>query len=274
MGWLDGRVALVTGGGAGIGRAVVERFLAEGARVGVLERVAARVEQLQAAFGSAIVAVQGDVTRLADNQHAVDAALRAFGQLDIFVGNAGVFDRFISLADLPGEQLSAAFDELFGVNVKGAILGAKAALPALLKTEGCMIFTASVAGFFPGGGGPALHGIEARHGGINPPTGLRTRPHDPGERRGTRWHTNRPAWPGGIGTGPAPGPHTCHRSQAQAAGGPRWGVRFSGLEGKLQAHNRGNHRHHQWRQCPQYHPGCPYEPLTLTLSRRGRGQKR
>ena len=154
MGWLDGRVALVTGGGAGIGRAVVERFLAEGARVGVLERVAARVEQLQAAFGSAVVAVQGDVTRLADNQHAVDATVRAFGQLDIFVGNAGVFDRFISLADLPGEQISAAFDELFGVNVKGALLGAKATLPALLKTEGCMIFTASVAGFFPGGGGP------------------------------------------------------------------------------------------------------------------------
>jgi NAD(P)-dependent dehydrogenase (short-subunit alcohol dehydrogenase family) len=154
MGWLDGRVALVTGGGSGIGRAVVERFLAEGARVGVLERVAARVEQLQAACGSAVIAVQGDVTRLTDNQHAVDATVRAFGQLDIFVGNAGVFDRFISLADLPGEQISAAFDELFGVNVKGAILGAKAALPALLKTDGCMIFTASVAGFFPGGGGP------------------------------------------------------------------------------------------------------------------------
>ena len=148
MGWLDGRVALVTGGGAGIGRAVVERFLAEGARVGVLERVAARVEQLQAAFGSAVVAVQGDVTRLADNQHAVDATVRAFGQLDIFVGNAGVFDRFISLADLPGEQISAAFDELFGVNVKGALLGAKATLPALLKTEGCMIFTASVGRLF------------------------------------------------------------------------------------------------------------------------------
>src|SRR5262245_45329818 len=154
MGWLDGRVALVTGGGSGIGRAVVERFLAEGARVGVLERVAARAEQLQAAFGTGVVAVQGDVTRIADNQHAVDATVRAFGQLDIFVGNAGVFDRFITIADLPGEQISAAFDELFGVNVKGARLGAKAALPGRRQTEGCMISTASVAGFCPGGGAP------------------------------------------------------------------------------------------------------------------------
>jgi NADP-dependent 3-hydroxy acid dehydrogenase YdfG len=56
----------------------------------VLERVAARVEQLQAAFGSAGIAIQGDVTHLTDNQHAVDATVRAFGQLDIFVGNAGI----------------------------------------------------------------------------------------------------------------------------------------------------------------------------------------
>jgi NAD(P)-dependent dehydrogenase (short-subunit alcohol dehydrogenase family) len=154
MGWLDGKVALVTGGGSGIGRAVVERFLDEGAQVGVLERVTARVQQMKTDFGKAVVAVQGDVTRLEDNQRAVDETVRAYGQLDIFVGNAGIFDRFVSLADFPAEKLSEAFDELFGVNVKGCILGAKAALPELLKTEGCMIFTASVAGFFPGGGGP------------------------------------------------------------------------------------------------------------------------
>jgi NAD(P)-dependent dehydrogenase (short-subunit alcohol dehydrogenase family) len=153
MGWLDGQVALVTGGGSGIGRGIVARFLAEGARVGVLERFPDRVEQLRADFGTAVYPVQGDVTRLEDNQRAVAETVRAFGQLDIFVGNAGVFDSFLRFDDLPEDTLSAAFDEQFGVNVKGCLLGAKAALPELMKTEGCMVFTASVAGFNSGGGG-------------------------------------------------------------------------------------------------------------------------
>jgi NAD(P)-dependent dehydrogenase (short-subunit alcohol dehydrogenase family) len=153
MGWLDGQVALVTGGGSGIGRAVVARFLEEGARVGVMERVASRVTQLRTDFGQAVVAMTGDVTHLDDNKRAVAETVRAFGRLDIFVGNAGVFDRSLPLADFPEEKLSAACDELFGVNVKGCILGAKAALPELLKTQGCMIFTASVAGMNSGGGG-------------------------------------------------------------------------------------------------------------------------
>ena len=153
MGWLDDQVALVTGGGSGIGRAIVTRFIEEGARVGVLERVADRVEQLRADFGDAVCAAQGDVPQLADNTRAVEATVGAFGQLDIFVGNAGIFDSFLPLAEFPEAKLSDAFDEIFGVNVKGCVLGAKAALPALRQTEGCMVFTASVAGFNSGGGG-------------------------------------------------------------------------------------------------------------------------
>ena len=154
VGWLDGQVGLVTGGGSGIGRAVVARFIAEGARVGVLDRVAARADDLRTEFGDAVSAVIGDVAQLGDNQRAVAETVGAFGRLDIFVGNAGVFDNFLSLADFPEQNLSQAYDELFGVNVKGCILGAKAALPELMKTDGSMVFTASVAGSNSGGGGP------------------------------------------------------------------------------------------------------------------------
>jgi NAD(P)-dependent dehydrogenase (short-subunit alcohol dehydrogenase family) len=153
MGWLDGQVALVTGGGSGIGRAVVARFVEEGVRVGVMDRVADRGAELRREFGDAVVAIAGDVARLDDDKRAVAETVAAFGRLDIFVGNAGVFDVYATLAEFPEERLSAAFDELFGVNVKGCIFGAKAALPELTKTAGSMVFTASVAGLNSGGGG-------------------------------------------------------------------------------------------------------------------------
>jgi NAD(P)-dependent dehydrogenase (short-subunit alcohol dehydrogenase family) len=153
MGWLDGQVALVTGGGSGIGRAIVKRFVEEGARVGVLDRVAERGAQLRADFGDAVLAVSGDVTRREDNARAVAETVKAFGRLDVFVGNAGVFDNFLPFAEFSDEQLATAFDEMFAVNVKGYLLGAKAALPELTKTEGGIVFTASVAGFNSGGGG-------------------------------------------------------------------------------------------------------------------------
>jgi 2,3-dihydroxy-2,3-dihydrophenylpropionate dehydrogenase len=131
----------------------VAHFIAEGARVGVMERVASRVTQLRTDFGNAVVAIAGDVAHLDDNKRAVETTVSAFGHLDIFVGNAGIFDRSLPLADFPEEKLSAACDELFGVNVKGCILGAKAVMLELMKTAGCMIFTASVAGLTSGGGG-------------------------------------------------------------------------------------------------------------------------
>ena len=195
MGWLDGQVALVTGGGSGIGRAVVERFVQEGARVGVLERVAERAEQLRRDFPGQVEAVQGDVTHLADNRRAVDATLSAFNRLDIFVGNAGLFDNFLFLADFPEDKLSDAFDELFAVNVKGYVLGAKVALPELMKSRGCMVFTASVASFNAAGGGPAVHCIEARRARADTRACLGAGSEHTRERGRPRRHDDRPAGP-------------------------------------------------------------------------------
>ena len=146
MGWLDGEVALVTGGASGIGRAIVERYVAEGARVAIMDRAAGRSDELKARFGDKVIALSGDVSRLEDNKRAVAETVAAFGRLDIFVGNAGLLDGFLRLAELAEASIAAACDELFAVNVKGCILGAKAALGELDKSKGCMIFTASGAG--------------------------------------------------------------------------------------------------------------------------------
>lgn len=153
MGSLDGQVALVTGGGSGIGLAVVARFIEEGARVGIMERATDRTDALRSRFGAAVVAIPGDAGALADNKRAVAETIGAFGRLDVFVGNAGIFDVYAKLADLPEDELTRAYEELFGVNVRGCIFGAKAAVPELRKTGGSMIFTASVAGLNSGGGG-------------------------------------------------------------------------------------------------------------------------
>ncbi|NVI03688.1 3-phenylpropionate-dihydrodiol/cinnamic acid-dihydrodiol dehydrogenase [Paraburkholderia youngii] len=153
-GWLRDQVALITGGGSGLGLALVERFLGEGCRVGVLERSAEKVAALHERFGAQVVAVQGDVRSHEDNARAVAATLERFGSLDTLIGNAAIWDHASGLLDLSPEQLDHGFDELFAINVKGYLLGAKASAPALIASEGSMIFTLSNSSFYPGGGGP------------------------------------------------------------------------------------------------------------------------
>jgi NAD(P)-dependent dehydrogenase (short-subunit alcohol dehydrogenase family) len=150
MGALTGEAVLITGGASGLGRAIVERFLEEGARVAVLDKTPERLAEL----GGAIEVVGGDVRSLADNQRAVDAAVARFGKLDCAIGNAGIWDYSVSLDAMAPDRIDAAFDEVFGVNVKGPLNLAKAALPALVRSAGSLIFTVSNAGFDPAGGGP------------------------------------------------------------------------------------------------------------------------
>jgi 2,3-dihydroxy-2,3-dihydrophenylpropionate dehydrogenase len=154
MGRFDGKVVYLTGGGSGLGRALVERFVAEGARVAVLDRSAEKNRALAAAFGDAVRTVSGDVRDAAAHAAGVDGALAAFGRLDVYVANAAIWDGNVGLLDLPPDRIDAAFDEVFGVNVKGALLGAKAAAPALIASRGTMILTLSIAALRAGGGGP------------------------------------------------------------------------------------------------------------------------
>jgi len=154
MGVLEGTSTLVTGGGSGIGRGVVEAFVAEGAHVAVLEISAEKAADLRASLGDSVLVVEGDATRLADNERAVAAAVDTFGGLDGLVICQGVWDYFASIVDVPGEKLGEAFDELFAVNVKSVLLGVKAAVPALIASEGSIVLTVSNAGFYTAGGGP------------------------------------------------------------------------------------------------------------------------
>ncbi|MEU8102932.1 3-(cis-5,6-dihydroxycyclohexa-1,3-dien-1-yl)propanoate dehydrogenase [Nonomuraea muscovyensis] len=152
-GWLDGHVALITGGGSGIGRAVAERFVAEGASVTILGR---DPDQLGQAISDPdrMQAVTADV-RDSDALHAAVAeTVERFGKLDTLVANAGVWDYQRQLTRLSGTEIDTAFDEVFSINVKGYLLAAEAAWPELVRTRGSIVMTLSNSSFHVNGGGP------------------------------------------------------------------------------------------------------------------------
>ncbi|GHJ37877.1 3-(cis-5,6-dihydroxycyclohexa-1,3-dien-1-yl)propanoate dehydrogenase [Streptomyces sp. TS71-3] len=150
--WLAGKRALVVGAGSGIGRAVVDAFREEGARVAVLERDPAKCEALREEAPDTVVTC-GDATTRAANDEAVAGATAAFGGLDTLVNCVGVFDFYRGLADLDADLLDEAFEEMFAVNVKSHLHAVKAALPALRASRGSVVLTESTSGYYPGRGG-------------------------------------------------------------------------------------------------------------------------
>jgi len=152
MGWLDGKRALVAGAGSGIGRAVVGAFQEEGARIAAMELDNHKAERLAVELPGCVVS-PGDATAATDARAAVRKAVEAFGGLDVLVNCVGIFDFYRGLADIPADQLDAAFDEMFAVNVKSQLVTVQAALPELRKAHGSVVLTVSTSGFYPGRGG-------------------------------------------------------------------------------------------------------------------------
>lgn len=155
-GWLSGDVAFITGGGSGIGLAVARRFVAEGASVVIFGRDLDKLNKViaESDVPERMFAVAGDVRNPEDLRRAVTATVDRFGKLDIVVPNAGIWDFNRSVTRLNGEELSATFDELFGINVKGYLLTVEATWRELVKTRGSIVMTLSNASFYTAGGGP------------------------------------------------------------------------------------------------------------------------
>jgi len=159
MGRLQGKVAVITGGASGMGRATVLRFLSEGAKVVIADFNAATGEETLAAaaragFADAVRFVRTDVAKEADVEAMIRCAVDDFGGVDIVFNNAGVGGAIGPLT----ETSVADWDYTFDVLAKGVFLGIKHAARAMRKQGrgGAIINTASIAGL-SGDGGPLVY---------------------------------------------------------------------------------------------------------------------
>lgn len=164
MGWLEGEVAVVTGGGSGIGRGVVDRFVEEGARVAVVDIVEERLEDCRTQHGDRVIGINADVLTLDGNRQVVARTVEAFGKLDTFVANAGLGDAFRELIDIPEEDVEKTYYEIYDLNIKAVILGARIAVTELARSGGNFIVTLSNSSFYPDGGGVMY--IGSKHGAL------------------------------------------------------------------------------------------------------------
>ena len=140
------RTVLVTGGGRGLGRAISVAFAAAGERVVVMGRTAAACDEVVAAIadaGGTALAAPGDVSVAADRARVVDAAVAAFGGIDVLVNNAGIL-KPRRTAKLTEEEL----DEVLAVNLKGPLFLSQLVLPHFERAGGGVIVNISALGAF------------------------------------------------------------------------------------------------------------------------------
>ena len=166
---LESKVALITGGGSGIGRACAEMFAREGARVAVsdisLERAQATTQFVTSHGGDAI-AISGDVSVGDDAQNMVSATVEKFGKLDVLVNSAGVSARN---AMPKGSSPEEVWDKVINVNLKGTYMVSWHAMPEMAKSGGGSIINlSSIMGLvgYPVGMGGGFNPYNPSKGGV------------------------------------------------------------------------------------------------------------
>ncbi len=136
---LQGKTVLITGASRGIGAATAHEFAAAGANVALVARGGDAIRDLADNIGERAIAVPCDVSRYAEVEAAVQAAVDRFGNLDVLIGNAGVIDPVAHLSKVDPE----AWGQVIDINLKGVFYGMRAAMPIMQGAGGGTIITIS-----------------------------------------------------------------------------------------------------------------------------------
>lgn len=147
---LDGKVAVITGGTAGIGQRTAERFVAEGAKVVIAGRRKDRGEKLARKLGESASFIRSDVSIERDVKAMVDHAVERFGRLDCLINNAGRSSQYCTIADVDLSE----FDAVIAVHLRAVLAAMKYVVPVMAaQRTGSIITISSVNGFRAGLGG-------------------------------------------------------------------------------------------------------------------------
>ncbi len=136
---LENKVAVITGGSAGIGLGAAKRFVEEGAKVFITGRRQSELDKAVAEIGGDVTAIQADAARLADIDRVYEIVGQKAGRIDVLFANAGIYE-FGPLGEITEEH----FDKTFNTNVRGVLFAVQKALP-LLSRGSSVILTGSIA---------------------------------------------------------------------------------------------------------------------------------
>ncbi|HEX4407315.1 MAG TPA: SDR family oxidoreductase [Xanthobacteraceae bacterium] len=158
---LDGKTALITGAGSGIGKCIAETYAREGANVALADLNLDAAQDAARAIGNKAIALPCDVAKKADCDKAVADTVAAFGRLDILVNNAGATHINKPMLEIGEDE----FDRIYAINVKGVFFGCQAAVPVFRRQGGGVIVNiGSTAGLRPR---PGLSAYNSTKGAVH-----------------------------------------------------------------------------------------------------------